>query len=224
MAAGSAAASDPASVANASAAIGAIMSAGADAAACSTAASFGWVLLALLEEQPRHGYDLIREIEERTGGSYAPSPGVVYPTLTMLDEMGHIDEVKEEGARKRFAITDAGKAFLEEKREEVDALLERLAAIGEHEGRSGRRRADPPRDDGSRHGAARHARRRARQSRPGPRRRRDHRRSRPQDRAARAVTRFIAVRPWPRLALAAANDTTPNPPPHRGGGGPAAGR
>jgi len=94
------------------------------------------VLLALLEEQPRHGYDLIREIEERTGGSYAPSPGVVYPTLTMLDEMGHIDEVKEEGTRKRFAITDAGKAFLAEKREEVDALLERLAAIGEHEGRS----------------------------------------------------------------------------------------
>src|SRR3954467_226608 len=57
------------------------------------------VLLALLEEQPRHGYDLIREIEERTGGSYAPSPGVVYPTLTMLDEMGQIDEVKEEGSR-----------------------------------------------------------------------------------------------------------------------------
>ena len=95
------------------------------------------LLLALLEEQPRHGYDLIREIEERTGGSYAPSPGVVYPTLTMLDEMGHIDEVKEEGSRKRFAITDAGKTFLAEKREEVDALLERLAAIGEHEGRSG---------------------------------------------------------------------------------------
>jgi len=95
------------------------------------------VLLALLEEQPRHGYDLIREIEERTGGSYAPSPGVVYPTLTMLDEMGHIDEVKEEGSRKRFAITDVGKAFLAEKREEVNALFERLAAIGEQEGRSG---------------------------------------------------------------------------------------
>lgn len=95
------------------------------------------VLLALLEEQPRHGYDLIREIEERTGGSYAPSPGVVYPTLTMLDEMGHIDEVKEEGSRKRFAITAAGKAFLAEKREEIDALLERLAAIGEHEDRRG---------------------------------------------------------------------------------------
>jgi DNA-binding PadR family transcriptional regulator len=95
------------------------------------------VLLALLEDQPRHGYDLIREIEERTGGSYAPSPGVVYPTLTMLDEMGFIDEVKEEGSRKRFAISDAGRQHLAEKREEVDALIERLAAIGEQEGRSG---------------------------------------------------------------------------------------
>jgi len=95
------------------------------------------VLLALLENQPRHGYDLIREIEERTGGSYAPSPGVVYPTLTMLDEMGQIDEVKEEGSRKRFAITDAGRQQLAEKREEVDALLARLSALGEEEGRSG---------------------------------------------------------------------------------------
>ncbi len=96
------------------------------------------ILLALLEEQPRHGYDLIREIEERTGGAYAPSPGVVYPSLTMLDEMGHIDEVKEEGARKRFAITDAGRAHLAEKREEADVLLQKLAAIGEHSARRDR--------------------------------------------------------------------------------------
>jgi DNA-binding PadR family transcriptional regulator len=89
------------------------------------------VLLALLEEAPRHGYDLIREIEERTGGGYAPSPGVVYPTLTMLDEMGFIDELKEEGARKRFRISDAGKQHLEENREQAQALLERLAALGE---------------------------------------------------------------------------------------------
>ena len=95
------------------------------------------VLLALLEAQPRHGYDLIREIEEQTGGSYAPSPGVVYPTLTMLDEMGMIDEVKEEGARKRFAITDAGRAHLTEKRAEADALLERLSRMGQEEGRTG---------------------------------------------------------------------------------------
>lgn len=95
------------------------------------------VLLALLADQPRHGYDLIREIEERTGGSYAPSPGVVYPTLTMLDEMGHIDEVKEEGARKRFAITDAGREFLAGKQEEVEALLARLSRLSETQGRSG---------------------------------------------------------------------------------------
>ncbi len=95
------------------------------------------VLLALLEAQPRHGYDLIREIEEQTGGSYAPSPGVVYPTLTMLDEMGLIDEVKEEGARKRFAISDGGRAHLAEKRADVDALRERLSRMGQEEGRTG---------------------------------------------------------------------------------------
>jgi DNA-binding PadR family transcriptional regulator len=96
------------------------------------------ILLALLEEQPRHGYDLIREIEERTGGAYAPSPGVVYPSLTMLDEMGHVDEVKEEGARKRFQINDAGRAHLDERREEVDALMARLVSLGEHRARSER--------------------------------------------------------------------------------------
>ncbi len=96
------------------------------------------VLLALLEEQPRHGYDLIREIEERTGGGYAPSPGVVYPTLTMLDELGQIDEVKEEGARKRFAITDDGRAHLAEHREQVEGLLARLVQLGETRARSDR--------------------------------------------------------------------------------------
>src|ERR1700741_3032027 len=66
------------------------------------------VLLKLISEQPRHGYDLIREIEERTGGAYAPSPGVVYPTLTLLEDMGLIDEEKSEGARKLFSITKLG--------------------------------------------------------------------------------------------------------------------
>ncbi len=60
------------------------------------------VLLKLIEEQPRHGYDLIRDIEERTGGAYAPSPGVIYPTLTMLDDMGMIEEQKSEGAKKLY--------------------------------------------------------------------------------------------------------------------------
>ena len=88
------------------------------------------VLLKLIEEQPRHGYDLIREIEGRTGGAYAPSPGVVYPTITMLDDMGMIEEQKAEGAKKQFAITVAGQALLTEREAEVEALFARLADVG----------------------------------------------------------------------------------------------
>nr|WP_299909797.1 PadR family transcriptional regulator [Sphingomonas bacterium] len=88
------------------------------------------VLLKLIEEQPRHGYDLIRDIEERTSGAYAPSPGVIYPTLTMLDEMGLIEEQKSEGAKKLFAITIAGQALLTEREEEVEALFARLEDLG----------------------------------------------------------------------------------------------
>jgi DNA-binding PadR family transcriptional regulator len=86
------------------------------------------VLLKLIEEAPRHGYDLIREIEERTGGAYAPSPGVVYPTLTMLADMEQVEE-QPGGSRKVFAITDAGKAHLAENKAEVDALMARLAEL-----------------------------------------------------------------------------------------------
>jgi len=93
------------------------------------------VLLKLIEEQPRHGYDLIREIEERSGGAYAPSPGVIYPTLTMLDDMGLV-EAKAEGTRKAFAITEAGTAELKEKAAEVEALFQRLAELGEHQART----------------------------------------------------------------------------------------
>ncbi|MGN6849760.1 MAG: PadR family transcriptional regulator [Sphingomicrobium sp.] len=87
------------------------------------------VLLKLVSDQPRHGYDLIRAIEELTGGRYAPSPGVVYPTLTMLDEMGLIEESPGEGARKPYQITDAGRAHLEENEEEADELIRRLKAL-----------------------------------------------------------------------------------------------
>jgi DNA-binding PadR family transcriptional regulator len=87
------------------------------------------VLLKLIEESPRHGYDLIKEIEERTGGAYAPSPGVVYPTLTMLEDMGLIEEQKTEGAKKQFAITAAGTAHLAERAEEVEALFARLSEL-----------------------------------------------------------------------------------------------
>jgi len=87
------------------------------------------VLLKLISEQPRHGYDLIRAAEELTGGEYAPSPGVVYPTLTMLQEMGLIEEAPGEGARKPFQITEAGTAHLEENAEEAEELIARLKAL-----------------------------------------------------------------------------------------------
>ena len=88
------------------------------------------ILLKLIEEAPRHGYDLIREIENRTGGAYAPSPGVVYPTLTMLADMEQVEEQQTEGARKSFAITEAGKAHLAEHAKEVEALMARLTELG----------------------------------------------------------------------------------------------
>lgn len=87
------------------------------------------VLLKLIADQPRHGYELIRAIEELTGGSYVPSPGVVYPTLTMLQDMGQIEEATSEGARKAFAITAQGTAELATKEAEVRALFARLAEL-----------------------------------------------------------------------------------------------
>ena len=87
------------------------------------------VLLKLIEEQPRHGYDLIREIENRSGGAYAPSPGVVYPTMTLLLDMGLAEEEASEGPRKLLAITEAGRAHLTERADEVATAMARLAAL-----------------------------------------------------------------------------------------------
>lgn len=84
------------------------------------------VLLKLIADEPRHGYDLIRAMEEMTGGEYAPSPGIIYPTLTMLLDMGLIEEQAAEGSRKRYAITADGRAHLEENKDEAEALFERL--------------------------------------------------------------------------------------------------
>ena len=95
------------------------------------------VLLKLIADQPRHGYDLIRAIEEMTHGTYAPSPGVVYPTLTMLQDMGHIEESKGEGSRKAFAVTDEGRAHLDEKADEVEGLLARLEELGSDQRKAG---------------------------------------------------------------------------------------
>jgi DNA-binding PadR family transcriptional regulator len=87
------------------------------------------VILLLLESEPRHGYDVIREIETRTGGAYAPSPGIVYPTLTLLEELGQVEVQPTEGAKKLYAITDAGKAHLTENRKEAEAALARFEEL-----------------------------------------------------------------------------------------------
>jgi len=89
------------------------------------------VLLELMEAQQRHGYELIREIETRTGGAYAPSPGIVYPTLTMLEEMDHIQATVSDGAKRAFVLTEAGRAFLAEHRAEADVAMARLDALRE---------------------------------------------------------------------------------------------
>ena len=94
------------------------------------------VLLKLIADEPRHGYDLIRQVEELTGGAYAPSPGVVYPTLTLLDDMGLIEARQAEGAKKLFAVTDAGTAHLAENAEIVEALMARLAEVGAERART----------------------------------------------------------------------------------------
>ena len=91
------------------------------------------VLLKLIVDEPRHGYDLIRAIEELTGGEYAPSPGVVYPTLTLLQDMGLIEEAAGEGPRKSFQATAEGRAHLEEREDDVEALLGRLRDLAPDE-------------------------------------------------------------------------------------------
>ena len=86
-----------------------------------------FVLLQLIADQPSHGYELIKMIEERMGGRYSPSPGTVYPTLTLLEEQGYLlGQSADTGGRKSYAITDAGKAFLEQNRALADAMLARL--------------------------------------------------------------------------------------------------
>ncbi len=88
------------------------------------------LLLMLIADEPRHGYDLIREIEARTNGAYAPSPGVVYPTITLLADMGLIEERASEGAKKLFAVTPAGEAHLAENAEIVVEIVRRITEIG----------------------------------------------------------------------------------------------
>jgi DNA-binding PadR family transcriptional regulator len=104
--------------------------------------------LALIEEQPRHGYELIKLIEEKTSGCYSPSPGVVYPTLTFLEEAGYVT-AESEGAKKRYSITEEGRAHLEENRDIADLVLARLSGLGKKMARMRRERGNDRDEDQS---------------------------------------------------------------------------
>lgn len=93
-----------------------------------------WVFLKLISERASHGYELIKAIEERMGGAYSPSPGVVYPTLTLLDELGLIAAIHSEGPKKAFGITPDGAKALDENRAIVEGILERMEAVAERSG------------------------------------------------------------------------------------------
>jgi DNA-binding PadR family transcriptional regulator len=86
--------------------------------------------LALIAEAPRHGYEIIKLVEEKTGDWYSPSPGIVYPTLTYLEEAGYVT-ASTEGSKKLYTITAEGRAYLEANRDIIKVVLDRLSAIGE---------------------------------------------------------------------------------------------
>jgi len=89
-----------------------------------------YVILRLLDEKPRHGYEIIKELEERFGGAYSPSPGTVYPTLTMLEDLGYARATPEEGGRKIYEISEAGREHLREHKGTVEDIFDRIAQFG----------------------------------------------------------------------------------------------
>ena len=101
------------------------------------------IALALIAQQPRHGYEIIKLLEDKTAGWYSPSPGIVYPTLTYLEEAGHVTG-QAEGAKKLYSITPAGSAYLKENRDFVNAVLDRIDALGERVSRWRRASARRP--------------------------------------------------------------------------------
>src|SRR5262245_40113737 len=90
-----------------------------------------YVILRLLDEKPRHGYEIIKELEGRFGGSYAPSPGTVYPTLSMLEDLGYAKQVPEEGGKKIYEITEEGRKHLAEHSGTVNDIFDRIARFVE---------------------------------------------------------------------------------------------
>jgi DNA-binding PadR family transcriptional regulator len=86
------------------------------------------VVLALIAERPRHGYEIIKEIEDRVAGTYSPSPGVIYPTLTMLEELGHATVAESDG-KKLYAITAGGSEYLAANKAALDHALQRMLSV-----------------------------------------------------------------------------------------------
>lgn len=90
-----------------------------------------YLILQLLADKPRHGYEIIKELEEKSGGAYAPSAGTVYPTLQLLEDMGYASVSLEEGGKKVYSITDEGRRYLEQNRSTVDDVFERISHLSE---------------------------------------------------------------------------------------------
>jgi DNA-binding PadR family transcriptional regulator len=89
-----------------------------------------YVVLQLLAEKPRHGYEIIKELEERFGGAYAPSAGTVYPTLSLLEDLGYASVSPEEGGKKVYSITPEGTKYLEDNKSAVEDIFERISDFG----------------------------------------------------------------------------------------------
>ena len=89
-----------------------------------------YVILQLLEEKPRHGYEIIKALEEKSGGMYTPSAGTVYPTLTLLEDMGYASVATEESGKKIYSITAEGRAYLAQNRSAVDDIFDRISELG----------------------------------------------------------------------------------------------
>jgi DNA-binding PadR family transcriptional regulator len=93
------------------------------------------VILALVAEKPSHGYEIIKAIEERLSGGYAPSPGVVYPTLTLLEEEGYATVSSTEGSKKLYTVTELGQEYLKTNQATVQAIFGRMEQAGKAFGR-----------------------------------------------------------------------------------------
>ena len=89
-----------------------------------------YVILQLLAEKPRHGYEIIKELEDRFSGAYAPSAGTVYPTLTLLEDLGYATITLEENGKKVYSITPEGQKYLDDNKTAVEDIFERISDFG----------------------------------------------------------------------------------------------